>query len=185
MQTIVWSTLYVQFFSPVQDGDRLEFGGLKFRTMLTQGHTTGHMVYILDGSPYGVPDSVFSGDLLFLAGCGQCWGHCGHAMAPSFFPSLYLYFLLSFFFFLFSFLFLWDIINLKIHTINNSIITFSQTKYERMFCSSSPKVLCPWSRWRFIIPLSYAWFCLGNIFQRVQVNFPWVYQQWLGLLNCW
>ena len=75
--------------------------------MLTQGHTTGHMVYILDGSPYGVPDSVFSGDLLFLAGCGQCWGHCGHAMAPSFFLSFFLSFclsfLLSFFdFFLFS-----------------------------------------------------------------------------------
>ena len=126
MQTIVWSTLYVQFFSPVQDGDRLEFGGLKFRTMLTQGHTTGHMVYILDGSPYGVPDSVFSGDLLFLAGCGQCWGHCGHAMAPSFFLSFSLSFLLSFFsffFILFSFfssLFLLDfIINLKIHAINN------------------------------------------------------------------
>ena len=100
--------------------------------------------------------------------------------------SFLLYICIScFHFFLFSFLFLWDIINLKIHTINNSIITFSQTKYERMFCSSSPKVLCPWSRWRFILPLSYAWFCLGNIFQRVQVNFPWVYQQWLGLLNCW
>ena len=57
--------------SQVQDGETLQFGGLTFRTVLTPGHTTGHMIYILDGSPYGMPDSIFSGDLLFLSGCGK------------------------------------------------------------------------------------------------------------------
>ena len=29
------------------------------------------MVYLLDGAPYGAPDSLFSGDLLFLGGSGE------------------------------------------------------------------------------------------------------------------
>ncbi|KAK7109975.1 probable hydrolase PNKD [Littorina saxatilis] len=68
---------------PLQAGETLEFGGLKFNTMITPGHTTGHMVYILDGSPYGVGDSIFSGDLLFLAGCGRMFEGTAETMLHS------------------------------------------------------------------------------------------------------
>lgn len=57
--------------NPVQAGEELVFGGLKFHAEWTPGHTAGHMVYILDGSPFGVGNSIFSGDLLFLSGCGR------------------------------------------------------------------------------------------------------------------
>ncbi|KAK3595808.1 hypothetical protein CHS0354_014624 [Potamilus streckersoni] len=55
----------------VTDHDVLEFGRLKFHVVFTPGHTEGHVVYVLDGSPFGVPDSMFSGDHLFLSGCGR------------------------------------------------------------------------------------------------------------------
>ncbi|KAK3731222.1 hypothetical protein QZH41_011196, partial [Actinostola sp. cb2023] len=47
------------------------FGALKFTTLFTPGHTVGHVVYLLDGQPFGAPDSLFSGDLLFIGGCGR------------------------------------------------------------------------------------------------------------------
>lgn len=47
-------------------------GCLTFEALATPGHTVGHMVYVLDGAPFGSPPCLFSGDLLFLAGCGEC-----------------------------------------------------------------------------------------------------------------
>lgn len=47
-------------------------GCLTFEALATPGHTVGHMVYVLDGGPFGSPPCLFSGDLLFLAGCGEC-----------------------------------------------------------------------------------------------------------------
>ena len=58
-------------FSGVTNGDTLEFGQLRFRVMFTPGHTVGHCVYVLDGSPFEAPSSLFSGDLLFVGGCGR------------------------------------------------------------------------------------------------------------------
>lgn len=58
-------------FSPVADGDVLQFGAMKFEVNFTPGHTVGHVIFRLDGSPFGAPDSLFSGDHLFLCGCGQ------------------------------------------------------------------------------------------------------------------
>lgn len=55
----------------VTDGMVLQFGDLQFRAVMTPGHTVGHTVYVLSGAPFAVPDSVFSGDLLFLSGCGR------------------------------------------------------------------------------------------------------------------
>ncbi|KAJ8313726.1 hypothetical protein KUTeg_008287, partial [Tegillarca granosa] len=55
----------------VSDGEMLEFGNLKFSVQFTPGHTVGHVVYLLDGSPFGTQDSLFSGDHLFLSGCGR------------------------------------------------------------------------------------------------------------------
>ncbi|CAH1788709.1 unnamed protein product [Owenia fusiformis] len=56
---------------PVADGDVLDFSGLKFTVNFTPGHTVGHVVYTLNGAPFNAPDSLFSGDHLFLAGCGR------------------------------------------------------------------------------------------------------------------
>lgn len=36
---------------------------------MTPGHTSGHVVYVLDG--LGAPSSLFSGDLLFVGGAGR------------------------------------------------------------------------------------------------------------------
>ncbi|KAL8573263.1 hypothetical protein ACOMHN_006674 [Nucella lapillus] len=68
---------------PVQDGGKLEFGGLSFRVVVTPGHTSGHAVYILDGKPFGIGDCVFSGDLLFLSGCGRMFEGSASTMLQS------------------------------------------------------------------------------------------------------
>lgn len=55
----------------VRDLDVLPFGDMRFTVHFTPGHTEGHVVYLLDGAPFGMSDSLFSGDLLFLGGCGR------------------------------------------------------------------------------------------------------------------
>ena len=54
----------------MRDGDKIEFGNLRFSVHLTPGHTKGHVVYVLDGSAFETSDHLFSGDLLFLGGAG-------------------------------------------------------------------------------------------------------------------
>lgn len=58
--------------SPLADREKVSVGCLTFEALATPGHTVGHMVYVLDGGPFGGPHCLFSGDLLFLAGCGEC-----------------------------------------------------------------------------------------------------------------
>lgn len=58
--------------SPLTDREKVSVGSLTFEALATPGHTVGHMVYVLDGGPFGGPPCLFSGDLLFLAGCGEC-----------------------------------------------------------------------------------------------------------------
>lgn len=58
-------------FSPVMDKETIVIGRLNFKALFTPGHTLGHMVYVLDGKPFEGPSSLFSGDLLFLSGCGK------------------------------------------------------------------------------------------------------------------
>ncbi|NWW93795.1 PNKD hydrolase, partial [Rhynochetos jubatus] len=63
--------------SPLADKEKVSVGCLTFEALATPGHTVGHMVYVLDGGPFGGPPCLFSGDLLFLAGCGDAavgWG---------------------------------------------------------------------------------------------------------------
>lgn len=50
----------------VQDGDRLQVGGLAARVIFIPAHTTGHIAYHF-------PDeqAVFTGDTLFAGGCGR------------------------------------------------------------------------------------------------------------------
>ena len=60
------------FISHVREGDILELGGqLKMTVHFTPGHTVGHVVYVLDGAPFGAPPQLFSGDHLFLGGIGK------------------------------------------------------------------------------------------------------------------
>lgn len=44
---------------------------MRFKALFTPGHTVGHMIYLLDGQTVGAPSSIFSGDLVFLSGCGE------------------------------------------------------------------------------------------------------------------
>lgn len=67
----------------LNDGDTIEFGDLKFQILSTPGHTVGHIVYILDGSVFGTEDSLFSGDCLFLGGCGRMFESSSSVMLTS------------------------------------------------------------------------------------------------------
>lgn len=49
---------------PVEDGDAIPVGSLTFRVRHIPGHTLGAVAYIVE-------DAVFTGDTLFLAGCGR------------------------------------------------------------------------------------------------------------------
>ena len=52
----------------VTGGERLELGDVVLDVMATPGHTEGHLAYVSSGL---VGPSLFSGDALFLAGCGR------------------------------------------------------------------------------------------------------------------
>ncbi|XP_064419957.1 probable hydrolase PNKD [Latimeria chalumnae] len=56
---------------PLSDKDRIDIGRMHFQAFFTPGHTVGHMIYVLDGKPIDGPDSLFSGDLIFLSGSGR------------------------------------------------------------------------------------------------------------------
>uniref|UniRef100_A0A8D0HI36 PNKD metallo-beta-lactamase domain containing n=1 Tax=Sphenodon punctatus TaxID=8508 RepID=A0A8D0HI36_SPHPU len=60
---------------PLSDEETVVVGSMSFKALFTPGHTLGHMVYLLDGKPFEGPGCLFSGDLLFLSGCGELpWG---------------------------------------------------------------------------------------------------------------
>jgi hydroxyacylglutathione hydrolase len=48
----------------LKDGERFELGGIELRAMHIPGHTLGAVAYLLE-------DAVFTGDTLFVAGCGR------------------------------------------------------------------------------------------------------------------
>ncbi|NXI73695.1 PNKD hydrolase, partial [Anseranas semipalmata] len=58
--------------NPLGDKEKVSVGCLTFEALATPGHTVGHTAYVLDAGPFGGPPCLFSGDLLFLAGCGEC-----------------------------------------------------------------------------------------------------------------
>jgi Zn-dependent hydrolases, including glyoxylases len=62
----------------VQDMDIIEFGKLHILCILTPGHTAGGMCFHL-------PGSIFTGDTIFIEGCGICnsIGGCPDAMYES------------------------------------------------------------------------------------------------------
>ena len=57
----------------MEDEDKITFGQLQFTVLNTPGHTVGHVTYLLEGSPFGCPQSLFSGDVLFLGGMGKAF----------------------------------------------------------------------------------------------------------------
>ena len=52
----------------LEEGDRFELGALAVRILHIPGHTTGAIAYVVEGD--GAP-AVFTGDTLFVAGCGR------------------------------------------------------------------------------------------------------------------
>ncbi|NWX22941.1 PNKD hydrolase, partial [Aegotheles bennettii] len=69
--------------NPLADREKVSVGCLTFEALATPGHTVGHMVYVLDGAPFGGPPCLFSGDLLFLAGCGELFEGSPETMLTS------------------------------------------------------------------------------------------------------
>ncbi|XP_028923974.1 probable hydrolase PNKD [Ornithorhynchus anatinus] len=68
---------------PLCHQDVVSVGRLQIRALATPGHTRGHLVYVLDGAPYGGPPCLFSGDLLFLSGCGRMFEGSAETMLSS------------------------------------------------------------------------------------------------------
>ncbi|KAJ8255275.1 hypothetical protein GJAV_G00203040 [Gymnothorax javanicus] len=68
---------------PLSDRDCIDVGQLHFQAFFTPGHTVGHMIYLLDGRALGGPSSLFSGDLVFLSGCGRMFEGSATVMLSS------------------------------------------------------------------------------------------------------
>ncbi|XP_062999622.1 hydroxyacylglutathione hydrolase-like protein isoform X2 [Elgaria multicarinata webbii] len=56
---------------PVSHNEELKFGSINVRCLLTPGHTSGHVCYFVweDDSPDA--PAAFTGDTLFIGGCGR------------------------------------------------------------------------------------------------------------------
>ncbi|NXC50131.1 PNKD hydrolase, partial [Penelope pileata] len=68
---------------PLGDREKVRVGCLTFEALATPGHTVGHTAYVLDAGPFGGPPCLFSGDLLFLAGCGRLFEGSPETMLAS------------------------------------------------------------------------------------------------------
>jgi hydroxyacylglutathione hydrolase len=53
----------------VGHGDQLKVGSLTIKCLATPCHTTGHICYVIESGDE--PAAVFTGDTLFVAGCGK------------------------------------------------------------------------------------------------------------------
>ncbi|CAG2063776.1 unnamed protein product, partial [Timema podura] len=53
----------------VSHGDQLKVGQLSVRCLFTPCHTSGHICYFVESA--GHAPAVFTGDTLFIAGCGR------------------------------------------------------------------------------------------------------------------
>eukprot|EP00795_Rhopilema_esculentum_P009459 gene9459-17185_t len=54
----------------VKHGDNIQVGNLKINCLFTPCHTSGHICYFVEGDGKVAP-SVFTGDTLFVSGCGR------------------------------------------------------------------------------------------------------------------
>jgi hydroxyacylglutathione hydrolase len=62
----------------VDDGDTVEVGGLKGRVIGIPAHTNGHVAYF-----FSQLNAVFTGDTLFIAGCGRVFEGKAQTMVDS------------------------------------------------------------------------------------------------------
>uniref|UniRef100_A0A8B9SQP1 Metallo-beta-lactamase domain-containing protein n=1 Tax=Anas platyrhynchos TaxID=8839 RepID=A0A8B9SQP1_ANAPL len=69
--------------NPLGDKEKVTVGCLTFEALATPGHTVGHTAFVLDAGPFGGPPCLFSGDLLFLAGCGRLFEGSPETMLAS------------------------------------------------------------------------------------------------------
>jgi len=60
----------------VADGSQFDIAGLSFRCLFVPGHTLGAIAYV-------VGDAVFTGDTMFIAGCGRLFEGTPDMMATS------------------------------------------------------------------------------------------------------
>jgi hydroxyacylglutathione hydrolase len=66
----------------VQDNQVLNLGGLSIRVLATPGHTRTGVCYVLE-SAAGQPAAVFTGDTLFIGGCGRLFESSAQQMHQS------------------------------------------------------------------------------------------------------
>ncbi len=52
------------FSDGLEEGDTIQVGGLEAEVVFIPAHTSGHIAFVFDGA-------VFSGDMLFVGGCGR------------------------------------------------------------------------------------------------------------------
>lgn len=64
----------------VDDGDIIYISDIKITCMLTPGHTMGHICYYAE---HNDERAVFTGDCLFIGGCGKFFEGSGSDMFPS------------------------------------------------------------------------------------------------------
>ncbi|XP_072436089.1 probable hydrolase PNKD [Chiloscyllium punctatum] len=69
--------------NPILDKETIKVGNLRFHAFLTPGHTVGHVIYVLEGNLPSIPACLFSGDLIFLSGCGRIFEGSSSLMLSS------------------------------------------------------------------------------------------------------
>lgn len=66
---------------PLEDGDTFELGALSVRALHVPGHTTGALAYFVTEAPDD--PAVFTGDTMFVAGCGRLFEGTAEMMHAS------------------------------------------------------------------------------------------------------
>jgi glyoxylase-like metal-dependent hydrolase (beta-lactamase superfamily II) len=61
----------------VEEGDVIEFAGIRLEVRHTPGHSSGHVIYVVRGRPH----VIFGGDVLFRGGVGRADLHDSDAQA--------------------------------------------------------------------------------------------------------
>jgi glyoxylase-like metal-dependent hydrolase (beta-lactamase superfamily II) len=56
---------------PVGEGDTFQIGPLRCRTLLTPGHSAGHVTYVVEGNPHWTAPVAIVGDTLFAGSMGR------------------------------------------------------------------------------------------------------------------